>query len=104
MVKNNLLVKARRINTNEGEYYLEFELTEEQKGALVADMMLAHVKEGRFVVVQRFENDNEALSQNERKANFIKGMLDENPKMNEEIKNDFLKQLIELMKPETTPQ
>jgi hypothetical protein len=100
MVKNPMVVKARRISTNEGEYYLEFELTEEQKSGLVAEMMLAHVKEGRFVVVQKFENPTDMLSQNERKALFIKTMLDENPKMDIEIRNDFYKQIVELSKPE----
>lgn len=102
MIKGPVLVKARKIALSpvvgrDDEFYLEFELNGSQKNGILAELMIEHVHNGTLTVIHQ-HGDSVSETVAERKMNFLKSMLDENPEMDNQIRNEFLTQIAELSK------
>jgi hypothetical protein len=91
MVSGSILVKAKKIGESSDFFYLEFELTESQKMQFVTELILAHSKNGTLKLGDDEPNDL-------NKMKFLKQMISDNPKMDENIKSEYLKQILSLSK------
>lgn len=93
MVKGDILVRATKIKTdNPDEFILEFKLTENQSSCLIAELLVEHVKNNTLTVIHENHSDKDKI------LIFLKGLIDSNPNMSDEIRNEYFKTILDLTK------
>jgi len=85
-VKGTVLVKATKVKDSKDEYYLEYVLSDEQTLTLCANLMVAHVENGTLI------HETEP-SESFKKMKFLKEMIDKSPKMDDETRNQFYREI-----------
>lgn len=86
MIKGPIIVKAKNLQTDQTLYLeLEFQLTENQKSELVAELLVAHIKNNTLKVIHEGQ-----ISEAERKVKALKEIMEEYPIMSLEMKKRYL--------------
>lgn len=93
-VEGPVLVKATKVSKSKDEYYLEFNLTNAQTVTLCTNLLTSHVENGTLVIESE-------PSESFKKMKFLKEMMDKTPKMNDETRQLFYKEIAELSRDKT---